>query len=336
MISFDEALGWLNRFDVTHVVGALMEARLREIGNPALPLDSLKELAGDALLTARASPDLRMAPEVMLRIAQAFYKRGDLPTAETHAQNAAAIYRGLVETHREATALYLLSIIQSAMSYKNDQAGQNRLAAINKFSQMANDPLYGSAGDAYDWYIAVLGRINVEQVAFFDTASGWLTLFDDKPTRLQASSQALRDQVVAAVRAVNYPLARSRINLLISVSTSSDDRLELPEALVVAAKAEFDMGNPEKARELLREAISKYRPSSHAQAVSRWLLGCVTWQLPGGKADGLQNWRQAIATFQELANRADKKNDQDQRGWYMLRSAEMQAALEQRLADSGQ
>lgn len=325
MITFDDVSGWLNKFDRSHIDSQSTNRMLERMLAPDVPEEELANLVKQAQDGAEQEPDPYAHPETLVRIGQAYYRRGQYEPAIERLKQAAARYISLRDRHREGVALWLMGLAQRGTTFQNRLAQSSLEASRERFVSLAQALQSSGLPEERRWYLQRITEMNVAAALTVETGFRWFGRFEPPP---DSALSRLMDQIDEALQTHNYPAARSVISLLLEVARETGDYLDFPKALVFAGRAEYDMGNLEKAAEHLRGGVSLLPPRSHTQAAARWMLANVLWQTPNSQKAAMLASRQAVETFAELGETADHDNQQDLHRWYRLRAAEMQSAYE--------
>jgi len=158
---------------------------------------------------------------------------------------------------------------------------------------------------------------------------GWLHRWDD--ARLRPSITKLIAKVKSTI---NYPRKFDdgwkfieeieKLHGLLHDDTRTYSK-ESPEMLLECGVAAYHMGNSREAIRLLNGAINSY-VDAHENAIARWLLGCVFWQL-NDEVHALSAWEKALNDFKELEARTLKNADRT--SWYKEKVKEMSDAIRQ-------
>jgi tetratricopeptide (TPR) repeat protein len=118
---------------------------------------------------------------------------------------------------------------------------------------------------------------------------------------------------------------------MIDETRTSTDYMETAEAYVESGIAAYRMGHLDEAIRYLELSINHYHPGTYQQAVAKWLLGIVQWDLEGYQDQARRNWQNAIEAFEEAALQAQYRNRTAQAKWYSETLFAMQDALEEKI-----
>jgi tetratricopeptide (TPR) repeat protein len=325
MANLIDALEWLNAFDNSHLRSAVRERleRLRSMRSSAQETTTEIE---SLLKDSQKSGDPWEYPEVLVHSANIEYNNRRLNTARGLLRDAVRAYDG--HFHRLAVAQWMLGFIEWELM-ENAAATENWRYAREGFSFMA------------EWY---QNRANesafatkVTRAALFDEAFGWLNYHESShltrtPRELQTIIAKRLDEI-----AMNEETAQDTwviyqlMYKLIDESRTSTDYMETAEAYVECGLAAYQMGHVGEAMRYLELAIHHYHPGTHQQAVARWLLGIVQWELQGYEDPARRNWQEAINIFEQASLHAQHRNRVPQAKWYSETLHVMQDALEEKI-----
>jgi hypothetical protein len=110
--------------------------------------------------------------------------------------------------------------------------------------------------------------------------------------------------------------------------------LETPEILVECALAAYYSGNIFLAMELTEKAVARFSPRSHTQAVARWMLGVLQFQIPKKREKACRSCERALVEFEDLATKADYDNNPSRLAWYREKKELMGLALREKLKEA--
>ncbi|MCJ7625043.1 MAG: hypothetical protein MUO76_16205 [Anaerolineaceae bacterium] len=160
----------------------------------------------------------------------------------------------------------------------------------------------------------------------------WLDFFE--PSHLSTSARQLNKTISDKLDKGQFQDVYKLIEDLQTIGKSSADILELSEILVESALAVYKMGNLNEALIMLKKAMDSFTPLSHYQAVSRWMLGVLQWNMPTQHNQAIINWEKCLRNFDQLARKADHNNNQDRRKWYLEKQSYMDLALHARIKEN--
>jgi tetratricopeptide (TPR) repeat protein len=265
-------------------------------------------------------------PEVLIHSAIIEYNNRRLITARGYLKDAVRGYHG--HYHRRAVALWMLGYIEWEL-LETDSATQNWEAAREGFVWMG------------EWYqnraIQSLNVTKVTRASLFDEAFGWLNIHE--PSKLKRTprelltiiSRRLDERNLDEENAQDTWVIYQLIYKLIDETSTSTDYMETAEAYVECGLAVYRMGHLGEAMRYLELGINQYHPLTHQQAVAKWLLGIVQWDLEGYEDLARKNWQDAIGTFEQNALQSQHRNRTQQSKWYSDTLHVMQTALDEKI-----
>jgi len=310
MANLDEALGWLNVFDVSHLREAIRE-RLDHLKSGKRSSQEITEEINKLGEESKQNPDRWEYPEVLLIGALIQYRNRHLNAARGFLRDAHRAYEGNV--HRQAVTQWMLGYVEWELM-ENDSATTHWEAVRERFSSMA------------EWYHALSLKSNfdtkVTRASLFEEAFGWLNQFEPSHlTRTPRELQAIIEKRLSEIDFMNEDAQNTWVIYqlmykLIDETRVSTDFMETAEAYVECGAAAYWMGHVGEAMRYLEMGINQYHPGTHQQAVAKWLLGIVQWDLEGYDDLARRNWQEAIETFEGSALNAQHRNRTDEANWY--------------------
>jgi tetratricopeptide (TPR) repeat protein len=161
----------------------------------------------------------------------------------------------------------------------------------------------------------------------FEIAYSWLNQFNPNETFLEGLAKPFLFRIENAwSNRENNRLKNIIETLLDIVDKEILIHNERAEIHVECAKYLYLIKDYSRATELLEIAIRLYQPNSHFEAVTRWLLGCVLWEIPGEKKTAFVEWERSIKGFY-LQKEQDRYSLQDIRNWYSENISRMENSL---------
>jgi tetratricopeptide (TPR) repeat protein len=307
MIKINEALSWLNQFESSHLRRTI-QSLVKHIKDPATP-NATRE-------------DLMEYPEVLINCAYAKYDQKHLNAARDYA--VAAIRTYPEGSHRLGVARWIIGIIYWKLP-NNTLAYSSWYHARDIFNALAERAVSFKQQRLVDWYHERLNEMNVDLVCTAEEIFTWLDHFE--PSHLSTSASQLSKTITDRLERGHFQDVYKLIEDLQTIGRSSSDTLESSEILVESALALYKMGNLNETFTLLKKAIDSFTPLSHYQAVSRWMLGVLQWNMPTQHNQAIINWEKCLDNFDTLALKADHNNKQDRRKWYQEKRSYMEQAL---------
>ncbi len=325
MSELSDGLQWLDKPDISHLSPAIRK-RLSKIMNPRedpqIVFDEIDHLLGDT----HASGDPLEHPEALVYCAVAVFYRRRLNTARGYLQDAVREYHTSV--HRQAVARWMLGFVEWNM-LESEQAIQNWQAAHEAMQSLAT------------WYQELGEQLN-ESTKFarangFAEAIRWLNQFE--PSHLSTGAREvveLMNQYISdAERRGNVELNTWAVYHLMDKlkmdTEESEDYMETAETFLECGYAAVRMHHYVEAMRFLRQAAREYHPFTHQQAVVRWALGIVQWEMEPYWREAQSNWEQALDIMEEQAINARYQNLDERWQWYNDTIETMRGALHERM-----
>jgi tetratricopeptide (TPR) repeat protein len=320
-----DALEWLNIFDISHLRNSTRE-RLERIRSVRLNSDEIANEIEALLTESGRSGDPWEYPEVLVHSAIIEYRNRHLNTARGHLHDAVRAYDG--HYHRRAIAQWMLGFVEWEL-LENDAATSNWEAARESFTNMS------------EWYLKraeqSLFATQVSRAGLFEEAFRWLNHHEAShlkrtPRELQTIiSKRLDEGLIDDEAPQDTWVIYQLMYKLIDETRTSTDYMETAEAYIECGIAAYRMGHLSEAIRYLELGINHYHPGTHHQAVSKWLLGIVQWDLEGYQDLARRNWQEAIESFEQAALQAQYRNRMAQARWYSEILHVMQDALQEKI-----
>ncbi len=325
MSELTDGLQWLSKPDISHLSTPIRK-RLSRIMNPRedpqVVFDDIEQVLGDT----RNSPDPLEYPEALVYCAVAVFYRRRLNTARGYLQDAVREYDS--STHRQAVTRWMLGFVEWSM-FERESAVKNWQDAYENIQSLAA------------WYQELGEHLNED--AKFARANGfaeairWLNEFE--ASHLSAGSSEVVDLInqylTDAEKKGNIELNTWAVYQLMDKlqadTEESEDYVETAEAFLECGYAAYRMRHYVEAMRCLRMAAKEYHPFTHQQAIVRWALGIVQWEMEPYWGEAQANWEQAIDIMEELAINARYQNLDDRWEWYNDIIETMRNALHERM-----
>jgi len=139
-------------------------------------------------------------------------------------------------------------------------------------------------------------RININVT----TARQWLNGLENPRSNLGPSAQMVLFDMEQALATGDLAGAWSLEKRLLEVCDAMGNAKECAEARVACACVVINLGDYDRAIELLSEALRQFLPNDHQLSIVFWMKGCVLWQVAGRENDAIASWRQSIQTFEAI------------------------------------
>lgn len=329
MINTDEALGWLNKFDKSHLNG-INQQLIAIARNSRTDQGAVVEILKAALIQSKANPQDNLDyPETLLNCAAIELDRGNKMSALEHIREAKQVYKQGRDPQGETVACWMCGIVEFQLPDTDAcYASFGEALASLKILRETNR----HAAEILAWYSEIQDRMNQDLVTIPHESFTWLTRFREYPSHLSPSNRQLVEALNLNIQNKLIDQAYSRITELKDSASYSSDPREPAEILVETGIAAYRMDNPQQAIQDLRAALIKYPAGSHYSEVTRWMLGAVQWWCVGERIKAKGNWENSIGSFKQLALKADRLNKQDNKDWYNEKIKYMEAALKGKIA----
>jgi tetratricopeptide (TPR) repeat protein len=332
MIPVFEALSWLNMFDESYLTSVSLPY-IRKILRKDSNEETVRYFIDRAInLCLTLSDDFHRA-EIFVNCGAVECSLKSPADAIQHLQQAERIYSEQYECHRLAVVLWILGIVELETINKRHgyvcwwQANQifRKLAgsASHYFNPVTKS--WNVIIDIQNWYLARYKETMEDLVCLPEEAYRWLNEFS--PSHLSTIAKGIRKLAIEKMNGGQFSSTYQFIGELQKLCNGCSDYLEVPEILVECGLLEYEMGNLEGAIELVDQAVSKYNPGSHQQAVARWMLGACLWQAPAKINQATTSWEQSISSFADLAEKASHLGHLTQVRWYREKREYMLTAL---------
>ncbi len=352
MIKPDDLQEWLNQFSVSHL-GQGATRHLRALNSP-----DISETEFNRVRRAFDQPSrLQMTPlehaEALFHCALSELGHSRLEESLQTVQEVLQVYAGSEnQDHRVAVVLWLQGILQWRLR-DNFEAYESWRLAYEHYVDLSDQSVKTRAAEKVRWYSKHLHDMAVELAATAPEAYAWLHRYEPSALSnltLASANQAegrgslapgheQLDALMTLVAQIDleirknqrYATAIQLVEHLKNAALNSPNPGLLPDVLVEGGLAACQMDLPHEAEELLRLAAIHYRPFSHQQAVTNWMLGIALWQMKGAEDEALAAWRKSIDGFEFLCGEANEKNRQEQFSWYRERAEILKQALQDKI-----
>lgn len=329
MITINEAFGWLNRDDRSHLSN-VNNLSLFQLQDPVIPESQKEALIRELRSTSRSSQDKLEGLEVLATIAVFQYNKSDFQSAR---QDLVEVVRGhRPVSHRAGVAKWMLGIVEWKLLDHN-QAYANWFRARDLFHRCATEKGRVGATNSAQWYYRQIDRMRLDMACTAEEAHHWLNYFE--PSRLSEPARQFSDRMTQQIAQKQFSQAYEIGNLLAGFSKNRLDPTETAEVWVLVGLAAHQMGNQQMGIEYLTRGAAAFMPWSHHWAVVRWMTGVALWRVSGETDRAVSSWMNAIDTFKELRVQADRAGDTSRRDWYESTARIMQQALEHTVRERG-
>jgi tetratricopeptide (TPR) repeat protein len=320
MISLQELKKWLNHFDTTQLGHKSIEY-LDEAADDATTCEARRVILGKLLENAKNSLNPYEFAEASFLAGELLCEKdNDFRQAQPYFEQAAQGF--LTDQHRHAVALWALGFVERKnLSFNSGY--RDWTDARDMFEKIAQTHEQAGLAERLQlapWYRARLEEMDLDIALTVEEAYSMLDVFEPSPL-----DEISRELIRGAVTLINKQRRASAFAVLSMVRERgklAGNYLETPAGLVECGLACYQMGFRDEADALLREAVEKYHPFSHRQAVAGWMLGCL-WvgsdpEL-ARREKSLADLRSSLLTFETLGRRAVQQNQKKKACWYQAR-----------------
>lgn len=329
MITINEAYGWLNIDDRSHLSSSNMLS-LYQLQDTRVPDKHKDALIRELRATSHSSQDRLEGLEVLVTIAKYEYEKGDYQSARQDLAEAVKQYQPV--SHRAAVAKWMLGTIEWKLM-NNNPAYANWFRARDLFQKCAVEKGRVSATDMVRWYYKQIERMRLDMACTAEEAYYWLNLFE--PSHLGDPAKQFAKRITDEIVQKKFAQAYEIGNLLAGISRNRLDPTETAEVWVIIGLAAHQMGNPRWAVDYWTRGAAAFTPWGHHWAVVRWMIGVSLWNLQGETDRAVRSWMDATETFQDLRTQSDRAGDANKRDWYENTARIMRMALEQMVRERG-
>jgi tetratricopeptide (TPR) repeat protein len=340
MPDIEQVLTWLNQFDTSHLK-TVAPSMLRHFRDTSVSQKTLDE-SMRVFVSMRANlPDPLEYPEVLLNCALAEFRHDRLERSRDYLIEALSYYKP--DEHRSAIPRWMLGCVLWVMVenvdayanwYRARQIFQNIYDQLEKeVRDEGENGLTPEEKEALEnkttWYRDRLRELKVDMICTAEEA--YTDLDAHEPSHIGKIPNQFVELISQRIEKRKYAAAYQLMHEMLDLARNSEDFVETGEVYIECALAAYQMGNAFEALQYLRRAVAIFTPRSHHQAVARWMLGIVQWQVPPERQNALRSWEEAIENFQELQLQSDHHNQQERVGWYKQRVEVMKIALNNRV-----
>ena len=370
MTDFDLACAWLLRFEQSHLSAQTLKSfKIIDAdlalhawppvlpGSPDLPdaAQLASAIAEVNLYSEKYIDDPLEFPEALVRLARHELRKGEPQEALTILSRAYQVYTGLMDKPVDSTTdiAYLQAVVAWMIGLVCVQLRNTRMAylywieAWQVFGGIAKN-LNGAYKDEQVQFCS-------EQLAFMQTALvclpetvyTWLELKEHRwidkfggYERMDASTRRIKEILADQLELQNMAGVYAELDNFRRIATESVRSLNPAlvyaeaDALLACGLFLLWMGNIEKARSSLNEAVIKYLPGTHPRCIAYWLAGIAYWEPPVKKTEAISNWQSAIHGFKKLEYQANYAHLRTARDWYRQHRFFMERALEKKINEN--
>ena len=311
-IPLEAVHAWLNVINPTHLslVSGEMLAALRA---ESLSKKNVDQLIKEVIDYSQKSADSLEYAEVLTHCAVVRAARGEYKYALSHMQTAVDLYQGSYSKY--AVVLWMLGWIEwqllenrKAYAYWTDarddfKSQVVRLIATHRMNYFEQIP----------WFLERIEDMNRELALQPEELYSWINLFDG--SHLNETALRFRDlldrNIAENKNASVYQIMQDMQNVLLN----TPDYQTIPEVLVEAGLAAYQLGIKSEAETLLKRAVGLFHPESHQQASALWMLGAVQLRMEKKISEAFRNWGRSIEIFESIPNRLKSRDRESYLEW---------------------
>lgn len=329
MIAIETAFDWLTVFSWSHLSpGTRSFVNLLE--DPATAEDIFDVALRDLLKTSQASRDGFEYPEALLTAGKAAFNRKRLAQARDLTRQAAELY--IKDDEHYAVACWMLGVIEQACQDYH-AAYSNWLETRKIFTRMRDNAFrirdenefarryrffQGGWQELLRWFPDRLLDINVHLAQTIYEPFTWLNRhrMEGERAKLPPFLPDFKHAILEEIKNGSASLALEMCAELVRQTEKLPQGVYLAEAEVIHGLVAFQARQLDQAQDCLRRAVGGYTPDSHPWAVALWMLGVAQLEDKATFSAGIQSWQRAIATFSNLREWADQKQQKLMTAWY--------------------
>ncbi len=338
LISFQDASVWLNREDRSRVsVGTnFWINKVADLNKPAHP--AFKDIKNN--LQRLPMTDPLEYPEALMILAKRFMEQDWHLEAIDYLNDASNLYRTAKQEHRQATALWMLSIAErkannDSRAHAHASQARKLFDGLRKYRverRYQNSVAHSLADEVADnqtritWYLDKLHLMSLELTSMPEEPYyEWLNQFSG--SAFSAVSLQLAADVQDAIHREDYRSVEHLLDELLQSTRQTSPAEEEANAIAFSALIHYEFNHLYQATDLLQDAIAQYTFGSHPKAVMRWMLGMMSYGLTKDNREASVSCQKAIEEMEALARQADQNNQQPKKEWYQVRVGWMKEVL---------
>lgn len=328
MISEWQVLGWLNRYDLTHLTDRHAQEilSLRSSVDPEkIFTNRINQLIG----YARASSDRLERAEIILNCGLLCFSHHQFIDAEKFLEQAQRDYER-VDLHRQAMAEMVLFIVTNSQeehlrALMWARGARASLWKMVTYSEQQKDTVSTA------WYKELINEITGE--LFQSPRYVFDSFFDLRGSRLSVPASRVKEKIEELLKDQNKISVYEKISKLLIMVQKSKSIEEKAEALAYCGMVSAEIGEIKNAIGYLRQSMVHYLPDTREYVLVRWMLGLIQYREPEYLSDVVYNMEECINSMARLAEIADHKNDMVPYRWFTFTGEAMRRIYRRQIAN---
>jgi len=328
MISEWQVLGWLNRYDLSHL-SAKHAQEILSLRSSMDPERIFTNRINQLISYARASIDQLERAEITINCGVLCYAHHQFIDAEKFLVQAQRDY-DRVDVHRQAMAEMILFIVTNSQEehLKALMWARNARTSLWKrvgFSEQQKDTV------SVAWYKELINEITSE--LFQSPRYVFESIFDLQGSKLSAPATRVKEKIEELLKDQNQMSVCEKISKLLIMVQKSKSCEEKAEALAYCGMVSAEIGDIKNAIEYLRRSKVHYLPDTREYVLARWMLGLIQYREPEYLSDVVYNMEECISSMAVLAKAADHKNEMVPYRWYTITGEAMRRIYRRQIAN---
>lgn len=311
---------WLNKFD-REALTPITIPYLEKASQSDQTLSEIKELLDRAVVLSQRYENSLETPEVLVRGGVILFYKKDIDNAYSYLDAAIALYEQRGYRHRQAVAALIKGLLELAVSNRNAALSLWEDATRNLElcrEQAARDPMR-TYRDPFDekvkWYTERLFELNINQVLLPEYVISWMNRYEPIPMDLEV--KILQDKLFEVAANQDTESTRRLAEKLGDLAWRAEDPRVTSLIFANIGIALVVVKSYVQGLDFLRRAVVLSNRLSHQRAVMSWLKALIEWHLPDQRKEAVISSGQAVAEFGICAQRADHKDRQNRKDWYL-------------------
>jgi hypothetical protein len=323
VIEIETALQWVN-WESPSAISDSVRYWIGRIMDPILPAEERLATMADLIkVVGRISDPLEKA-EILIYCGGQGYVLGDMDHAAKWLINAAELYEYCHDSHRRATALWMLFIVQRGRG-KYRQAFDIARRARLLFIELADDRLQKKETAADSWYRGRILDMTCELIS--SPEDMFECLFEFQGSNLSPSAAEIKNRIAIQVEKKDYKKTGDEMQLLLGITFRSLCPQETAEALAFCGVVSWVLEDKKGAINYFRSAMTLYIPASFEYSVLQWMLGLGLFTIPMEVYSAIQQMEASIRNFDQLRIKAIHENHMEHREWFATHHSAMKRVL---------
>lgn len=323
MIAIEMVLQWLN-WEYPSEISDTSRYWIGRMMDPGLPDDERKATMIDLTnVVLRLHNPLEQA-EILANCGGAGYQLGEIDDPAVWMAKAAEIYEYCADSHRYATALWMLYILQRGRG-KYRQAFDIANKARRLFIKQMEKRQKKVDAQAESWYRGRIVDMTVDLIS--SPEDMFECLFEFQGSNLSPSAMEIRNRISVQVEKKDFIKTQQEMELLRGISLRSPQPEEAAEALAFCGVVYWVLEEKKQAISHFRSALSQYLPASFEYAVLQWMLGLGLLNFRADVFRAIDLMESAIESFDRLRVKAIHENHLDRCEWFANHHVAMKRVL---------